>query len=97
MFEQQNHSRFTQYTRGRKQLLIHGRTIRRLIFEAPKIKAAYAVGLEHFRQLDAAFENFVLLLEGKVRAELRDFWTEFRFWRTGPIHFEERAADIGHS
>src|SRR5208282_5490361 len=63
----------------------------------PKIEAADAVGLEGLGQLDAAFENFVLLLEREIGVKLGAFRAEFGFRCAGPVHFEERAGDVRHA
>ena len=80
---------------GLAQLVVDGRAIGLLIFEAPEIEAADAVGLEGFAEIDAACEHFVLLLEVEVGVELIAARAFFGYRRAGPMDFEERAGNVG--
>ena len=51
--------------------------------------------MKRLRQLNAALEHFILLLEGKIGAELIAFGTKLRSRSAGPVHLEERTGDIG--
>src|SRR5262249_38224768 len=65
--------------------------------EPPKIKAAYAIGLECPSQLDAALQDFILLIKGKIGVELIALGAELRLGGARPVYFEEWARDIGHA
>ncbi len=68
-----------------------------MIFQAPEIETADAVGLKLFCEFDAAAKHIVLLGKAEVRVKLVALRAEFGCRRAGPIHFEERAGDIGNA
>src|SRR6266571_3809105 len=70
IFENQNHIFLGRLFSGTPQFFIDGRAIRRLIIKPPEIEEAHAIGIEGLCQLDAAFKNFILLLESKIGLEL---------------------------
>ena len=70
IFENQNHIFGGRLFSGTPQFFIDGRAIRRLIIKPPEIEEAHAIGIEGLCQLDAAFKNFILLLESKIGLEL---------------------------
>jgi predicted enzyme related to lactoylglutathione lyase len=88
IFENENHIFLRCFFCSVAQFFIHGRAIRCLILEAPKIEKADAVGIENLGQLDAALEHFILLFERKVGVELIALRTELRWGRPRPVDLE---------
>src|ERR1700730_4033576 len=95
IFQDQDHTLLACFVGRVHQLLIDGRTIGRLILEAPEIKEADAVGTECPRQFDTPLEHFILLLKSKVSVELITLGAVFGFGRARPIHLEQRTGDVG--
>src|SRR5713101_205643 len=70
-------------------------SVRGLIVLAPEIKNANVWRLEGFGQLDRALDELVLLLVGKVCAELRLLRAEAGLRRARPVGFEDGRGDLG--
>ena len=68
-----------------------------LVLKPPEVEAAHAIGLKCLGRLDALFQDFRLLLVGEVGVELVALGAVLRSGSARPIHFEERAADVGHA
>src|SRR5271165_2132542 len=71
-------------------------TIWLLIFQAPEIEAAHAIGLEGLCQLDGTLEHFILLIECEVGVKI-SMHAVFRRGSTFPFDLEERTGDIGYA
>src|SRR5258708_31009567 len=82
---------------GIEQLGINVFAVGRLIVKPPEIKTAYAVGLERPGELDAALQNFILLIKGEVGVELIALGTELRLRRAGPVNLEKRAGYVSYA
>ena len=59
-------------------------------------KATYAIGTEGFGHFDPPPQHLVLLIERKARMKVHRFAVS-RSWSALPIHFEQRAGNIGHA
>ena len=86
---------FAELAGGVLQLRVDGFAIGRLVFQPPEIESAHAIGLKRLRRLDALLEYFRLLIVAEVGVELVALGAVLRSRRARPIHFEERAGDVG--
>ena len=64
-------------------------------FEPPEIEAADAIGLERFAKIDAALSTASCCLKSKSAWNWSRRGPSFDMRRARPMHFEERAGDIG--
>src|SRR5436305_3771710 len=69
IFYNENQTRSTYFLGCVLQFFVYRLTMRRLVLQAPEIEAADAVRRGRFRDLNAAMENFILLIESKMRSE----------------------------
>ena len=74
IFYNENQTRLAYFLGSVLQLFVYRLTIRRLVLQAPEIETADAVRRQLFRDLNAAVENSILLLESKIRIEFIAFY-----------------------
>src|SRR5258708_31399554 len=70
IFQHQRDALLAGFAGGIEQFGVNVFAIWRLIVKPPEIKTAYAVSLESPCQLDAALQNFILLIKGEAGVEL---------------------------
>src|SRR5437879_11610657 len=81
-----------------EQFRVHGRAVRGRVVQAPEIEATQPIGAKHAREFKAAFQHLVLLLKGKVGAELvAALRAELRTRCTRPVHLEQRAGELRYT
>src|SRR5256885_237897 len=84
VFQNKNQSTLATLLSRFPQFVIHRRPIGALVFQAPEIEAAHAIGVECLRHFDGSIQDFILLFPVERSAETFRL-AELRFGSTGPI------------